>query len=87
MTEPTEATQTWQGKHPSEMSDEELRFAKVYVVERLGPVQDELNMLSAATQHLDAEINFRFKIGNYTQVNAVHLPEYPMSLGSAPTEE
>lgn len=79
----------WQGKIPADMTDEELRLAKEAVADAIAPVQDSLNSLSAALQHLDAEINVRFRVGNYGQVNPALLPPYPTDylVGFAPPAE
>lgn len=72
------AKSNWQGKVPADMTAEELQEAKAYVADRLAPVQADLNSLSAAAQHLDAEINMRFRMGNFQQVNPALLPPYPV---------
>jgi hypothetical protein len=77
------AKTTWQDKVPADMTAEELQEAKAYVADRLAPVQEDLNALSAAAQHLDAEINMRFRMGNYSQVNPAMLPPYPVDFLAA----
>lgn len=74
------AQESWRGKYPADMTDEELREAKTFVADALAPAQETLNTMSAAVQHLDLEINRRFQMGNYASVNPASLPTYPVEV-------
>jgi hypothetical protein len=68
-------TPSWVGKHPSDMSDSELRAAKDQVATDLAPAQEKLNGLAAIVANLDVEINNRFRMGGLIPINAA--PPWP----------
>lgn len=66
---------TWVDKLPAEMTDEELRAAKNAITDDLEPMQAKMNTLAQANQHLDVEINNRFRLGNAPTIG---LQAYPL---------
>lgn len=78
------AQNTWVGKVPSDMTNDELAEAKRIMADQLAPTQERLNTLAAAVGQLDWEINYRFRMAGAAQQPANALPAYPVD---AVTEE
>lgn len=68
---------TWVGKLPADMTDDELRDAKNALADELAPAQERLNNLSAAIGQINREVNERFRMAEgITPANT--LPAYPV---------
>lgn len=80
----------WQGKHPKDMSADELQAAKEAVLPALQQAQSDLNWLSAANSLLDYEITTRFRVEGMTVqgMSPAQLPDWPAEqvAGFKPTD-
>lgn len=69
------ATKQWATKLPADMTDEELKVAKNAIADDLEPMQDKMNTLATANQHIDVEINSRFRLGRAINIG---MNDYPL---------
>lgn len=70
---------TWVGKLPADMTDDELRDAKTAIADELPAAQERLNVLSAAVGQINREVNDRFRMAdNLAPANT--LPAYPVDV-------